>query len=720
MSSRNVSSLAGLAGALLAATAAASPWSYNLENTTRLEYYGVHGNPASSPYLYRNVQAYDELRGQFQRKLSPYEQLSGDFGLLMNDSAYRSSAQGGSVERLRFQWEKGDGDIPFRVQAGDIYPFLSLRTLQRPLKGGVVEWQPVADGGSRQSLLMYSGAGHDTYRDLHLFQDLYTGFSWLRENAGGGSVAVNFVQNDRSEDVGTAIAAPGRRQRLASVAGTHRFEPAAGHRLNVEGEVAGFSGDYLDGSTLRRDNSGMGWFGQLRGETGTPLSYRLRYEKYDRDYRPNGSGITPDHEAYEVHANWRLAEGRQIRGRLQHFRDGMESGDGHDNRVAGVAMTGPLRVGGVLPVSLDFDAFLQEDESVLTQARTRTQSARINLGMPWGSWAGRIGASAANIGESQPSAASVTQKYELNLGGTHRYELSGFKGSISPGLVWRRTNIISGGSDAYGLSLGLQLARAAHQVGFSASLLRLDGSGSSTSNFTGALSANYRYVRGPHAFGVEAEFNRLDPSGGLSTDSYRFGVFYTLRLDKVADVAPRPGRGPAAETAASAPAPALAPSLVGRPLADVTRQLQAQGIGGAQALPGALVFDARLLDELSQRQRLALVHGEGEVRKSVLIVDFDDPSNFQMVRQTYEQARALLVARFGRPVRSLDRGEFSANFAQDLMAGRLVRAEEWSTPAGPIRFGIPQRLDRQVRMELHSGGSPINPDESYWGLEEVR
>jgi tRNA threonylcarbamoyl adenosine modification protein (Sua5/YciO/YrdC/YwlC family) len=51
---------------------------------------------------------------------------------------------------------------------------------------------------------------------------------------------------------------------------------------------------------------------------------------------------------------------------------------------------------------------------------------------------------------------------------------------------------------------------------------------------------------------------------------------------------------------------------------------------------------------------------------------------------------------------------------------QFIRLPEWRTPEGTIRFGIPRRLDRIVRMEVQIARSFPDPTQTRWSFDDLR
>jgi hypothetical protein len=79
-----------------------------------------------------------------------------------------------------------------------------------------------------------------------------------------------------------------------------------------------------------------------------------------------------------------------------------------------------------------------------------------------------------------------------------------------------------------------------------------------------------------------------------------------------------------------------------------------------------------------------------------------------------------LVDALGKPVTFQEEGDFTANLRVDLERGRFVRLYEWATPSGVLRFGIPRRLDRKVRLEIQHAQSFPEARAALWSIEPLQ
>ena len=133
-----------------------------------------------------------------------------------------------------------------------------------------------------------------------------------------------------------------------------------------------------------------------------------------------------------------------------------------------------------------------------------------------------------------------------------------------------------------------------------------------------------------------------------------------------------------------------------------------------------MIEEARLFETIDQRQRVVLVHDRGRLVRSALVIDIDDLSSVGGITRTFERALEELIRRHGPPARTFEEGAFSADLARDLADGRLIRVAEWDIGRNVLRLGIPRRLDRQVRIEVHVARSFSPPRQTLWSIEGVR
>lgn len=689
-----------------------SDWSIFGTNTARVEYYGNSGNPASPIYPFEDFQGYNELSVEFSKRQSLYESMRLYTLAVLNESDYRTNESGLLFENLNFTWEKGDTLLPFRSEVGNYYGFFSYRTLQQSLKGAQVELQPLT--ALSQSIVLTAGGVKPNYQDLDLSDDLFVGMNWLLEPTEATTFGFNTVYNHRNA---TGVA-PTLTQWVFSLLGEQQLRLAS-QNLTVEGELAYFTGDTQTGGTgFALDRSDGGYYAQVSGNDGGPLDYRFRFESYGQDYRPNGAVVAADRRSFELHGGWRFLNGVNVAGRLQTFRNALESSNPVDTDTAGIRITGPLVPGTALGGSTAVDAFVQNRESRDGTTDSLTQSLSVNMGAGLGGgWTGRLGVFLQGINDRTSGPNQGT--YQVIVGGDHALSIGPFRGTVNPSLLFRARRATNADVNEYGPQAALNLAHDRHSVGLNYSLLQqIAESTGAVDNTVHRMSFNYTYVVDDHRLSFETDFQSRDPQGASSSDGIRVAFSYTYTFEKPRGEAILPPAQPVISSAiVAADILGLKPGVG---LETARTALADAGITNGVEQSNVIVYEARMLTTITQRQRLALVHEENRITMSVLIIDFDDVGNLESMEQTFERVREALLQRYGSPTFTVEEGSFRENVVDDINAGRLIRIVEWHTPTGRLRFGIPRRLDRGVRMEVQHAHQFPPFRQTLWSLEQVR
>lgn len=708
-----------LVPALLLASAAASAQDVTVSgtNTLRFERYDTRGDRLMSPYPVTGSTGYDELVLNFGYQPSPYDRWRGLIAGVLNDSTYRSPYRGVVPERLQLARENGDAAIPYRVEAGDFFAFTSLLTQQRPLKGGALELQPnLASESVRTSILFFGGAFQPTWRDLQWGDDSTLGASWLTE-LGAARVTVNAMHNERS-----ANAALGRgegTQEVASVSADAPFALGA-TRWRAEGEVAVMRGDpeVFPGQAERRDRRDTGYYAQLSGALdAAPLSWRLRSERYGQDYRPFGGAVPADRRSAEAHATWRSPGALTWRARIQDYRDGYETEQPLDTRVVGAGVSGPLAAWNA---TLSAELFQQDLERAGGGLDQRNRFANIFASRPFGAWVGQIGLLYQRTddrinADMSPRTKQATASMAIPV------SFGALSGSVSPGVTWRDVSGAFFATRDVQANLQVALFGGPHRFLLNAGRLAQDPALAAAPEVaTVNFGADYRYRWGRHELGVDIVVFDRKPRPGEKTEAYRAGLSWTYHIDGMPRapsvpalaVAPVTGTGPVPRDAGL-----LAAVAPGDDLEATLARLSASGITSGTRQPGAIVFEARLLGEVEERQRIALVHSAGRIERVAILVSLAETGAADDAGRIYERVRRALIDRLGRPTTTFEEGAFGPQFARDVAAGRLIRVAEWKTERGTVRLGIPRRLDGVARIEVQHAPAFASPRDTAWGLE---
>ena len=239
------------------------------------------------------------------------------------------------------------------------------------------------------------------------------------------------------------------------------------------------------------------------------------------------------------------------------------------------------------------------------------------------------------------------------------------------------------------------------------------------------MNFDYRYTKRQHLFGLEANLFDRDTDPGDSTQAYRLSAYWTYSFDRppvaVAAREVRPLGADRSDIAAPIEVQATIAGLAPGVTEDkVQAALARAGISGGVTQAGFVVYETPLLSDVLRRQRLVLEYAAGNLARMALIINFDNVGDQDTVRQTFERLRQTLIRQLGNPTRTIREGAFTANLVADINNQRLVNFVEWETTSGTIRFGIPRRLDRRVRMEVQYARRLPQPSETLWSIEAIR
>lgn len=709
-----------------AATVSILPdWQISGSNTLRGGHYGATSDATSGPYPFEGDLYFNEFNVYLNKRNSRYDTFRGEISGAYNlNDDYRADRFGIVPERLSLVRENGDNALPYRLELGDHFAYYSYLTLQRSLKGAQVEFQPASKiAGRRHSIQITSGANDSSWRGLSLQEDHSTGASWLMQDETLGSMSINFVHNSR--DASTTAATADRSQNVLSIAGERQLA-IGDHSLSVEAEAAHFSGDHngLAGAASGQDKSDNGYFLQLSGRSNSlPWDYQLRFDRYGQDFQPRGAVVTADRRSAELRSGWMHSSGVRIRGRLQHFEDGFETLNELRTRTYGATLSGPLLRGFTADLNGNIDAFVQniDNETGTTDTLTHNLNMSVTKPLP-NDWTGRATVFLQNLNDDGLVNADLFTR-QISVNADHRIQIGGFEGIITPGFEVRTLRKGFSHSTDINPTLALSVSQGPHalRMDYSSRMQNRSFSVSGADIDTHTVNVDYRYTRRQHIFGVETNMFNREPTPGESTEAYRISAYWTYSFDRPAVTLAARNIDAIGLSSVSRPVEVTITGLApGRSVEAVDAALAEAGVAGGVNQAGYRVYEYPLFRDVFRRQRLALQFDQGLLARSALIIDFDDVGDRNSVLQTFEQVRQMLIRDLGNPSRTYEEGEFSASLAQDLNAQRLTRIVEWSVPGGVIRFGIPRRLDGQVRMEIQHATRFTQSGETLWSIEGVR
>ncbi len=701
---------------LIPTLAIASEWEIDGSTTVHLGHYRINGDRANSPWQFSGGHHYGEFGINLLRRESAYESWRGQILGVVNASDYRSRDKGFVPERLSLIHEKGDGSLPFRAEYGDHLAYFSYLTQQGTQKGVLLDLQPHAARPDRQhSIMLTAGEVAPSWRDLDIGKDSIVGASWLMADERLGNFGFNAVFSHRDRD--SSLALPTRKQTVSSLA-WHKGLRLGELNLAFETEAALFNGEHngtLDSPAGRR-HSDTGFFGEVTGSHRThPFGFRLRTEHYGEHFRPRGAVVTPDRRSYEAHASWRTRGGLSLRGRAQRFRDDAESSNPRDTDTLGVSLSGNLLGAWIPGVTGNVNAYTQDIESrdKVIDSTIRVFNADVSKQLT-PAWTGRAGVYLQNTDDH--SAAALDQQIrQISLSGSSNFRFAGFAGMVTPGVQYRRIRG-AGERHEWNPTLSVIGRRGPHQINFSYGYFNQNLSGGDT--LTQTLRMGYRYAVRRHTFGIDIDLFDRDQQAVPDTDAQIVRLFWTYSFDN------RSARRAATSAAPLAPATRIGADVValapGLSFVRARSAIEREGLGDPARFGPYSVFEYRMFNNVDQRQRLALGSEAGTLKRSALIIEFDDIGNTDTVNQTYLRVRKAVLDRYGSPARIYEKGDFGPSPVSDINSQEVVRILEWDTESGVMRFGIPQRYDGIIRMELqHARRFPDFLD-GFWSIDNVR
>ena len=716
--------LAMATGGRVAGAETFSDWSLSGQNTLRSEWYHAHGDETASSYSEQGNQVYDEISIDFDRRYSPFNKVSGYASGVVNDSKYRSSRHGGTLERFNVTQENGESALPYLLEVGDFYGFYTPRIQQQTLKGVQLEIQPETKWfGAVHSVQSHLGGVAQDYHES-LENDQYWGGSWLLEWKKQ-QLSLNFSDNHRAADGVTAT--PALDQSVFGGA-YHRDLAMGEQKLAVDAELNHFRGNPSGTGAAAGNNlqTATARFFSVKGRSKRPLTYSFRLEDNDQGYAPNGASVSADRLSSELRSGWRFEQGLSLQGRYQFYRDGQHSGNATDTNVWGASLTGAVFKDYIPGLNVNINGFIQRSGNEDDTTQTENRSISSNFSAPLaGRWYGSLQLS---VQESEDRLTGIRTNLSRQIGTNlnHPLRILGFAGSASGGITLREVRAPNGGdSNEPGFNLSANMNKGPHRL--NASLRYLDQDrlvGGVQDMKTDGINVAYQYAVGRHTFRFDTDVSRRAPDNARDTSDCKFGVTYVFNFDRPARVEKISGPTfyPGEDILPEIPFEGrmLTALVPGTRLEQAAPWLEKAGIVNGIDLPGARVYETRFYDEIDQRQRLVLQHdGAGTIEGSAVLVDLDDTGALENIEQLYRRLQTILMRLYGKPV-AFEKGEFGANLASDINQGAFIRISEWTTRAGTLRLGIPRRVDGQIRIEVQLRDSLPDYRETQWSIESVR
>lgn len=706
------------------------------DTLSRFDRFGADGNQAGQVFGNLGPQWYQDLSFSLEQQRSPFHRWFLDVSAVHNNSLYRSPRWGSELERLRFQQERGDVPLPYRLELGDIYANLSYRTMQRSLRGGQIDLQPKPRGNERHSFLFLYGVADYDWNEVEQPNDRNAGFSWLYQKGEATKLGFHAAYNLREGDATRNTLE--RDQRVFGL-GLERTSQLGGAPVLFEAEWARFSGDHDGRAGLPngQDRDDGAIFAQISGGK-RPFTYRLRYEANGQDFRPVAANVAPDRRSHEAYTSWELGRGRYLTARYQNYRNNWESINPLDSKTFGIGLRGPIDdkyrwQGGI-------DAFIETsvDDSRRTDQKVRSLVGDLNHTFNQ-SLSGRLALSYRTLDDNL-NDLSDNRVTQLALGLDHSTRMFDWNGRL--GLDLENRLIDSGGerSREFTPALALSMSRDRQNLSMHYRFQRQDHINPIRLDVdTAGAGLRYQIQDDADTFGVEYLQNRREDSAGIWSRSWQVALFWRHEFDTVWQTARRPvatpapaqrGTASAEESASDAPGtamPAMETAGAGQVLtgfvpgaafAKALARLEEMAGGPARRFGELAMADVKLFTDIPQRQRLVLERTGETLNRAVAVLDVDGSIPGQ-VGDVLERTRRTLIEWYGAPTEVYDRGTFGPRLAEAVRGGVFARTAQWVLPGGMLRLGLPRRLDGRLRVEIHWAASLGRVRDPLWGLETL-
>ncbi len=506
-------------------------WSVRGDTTTRIEYYGISGDPLLGGYAEDGLQAYQDINLGFSRETGAGQYLDADIAGVLSGSDYRTLEDGAHLEYIRLRYEDAAAAAPYRVDLGDQHARFSRLSLDQDLRGARLEVQPRL-GEADHSLVWVSGAyRRDWYGDdetvspsLVAPEGEYHGASWLMADPLLGDLSLNLVHHDQ-----TAFTGAEDSHLVASLAASRDFSLLE-QQLAAEAEWARLDGEHwsgVDGEPARsaRDH---GWHARLTGTDALlplPLDYALRYERYGEDFQPAGTEVVGDSRTLGVSVGLSLSERARARGRYNRYVDAAAGVNPVRVDEHGAEVAVPFGIGPVMTrQAVDLSVRERGDRQGGIDQLTRRAIWDMNIPL-------------ATSNEAQVElfwldlddrAGGDLGRRERRVGLAHesRFAVGRMDVTAAPGVAYRSRD---GHLEQHTLNPTLSLAAsgALHELGVALGYRRLDRPGLTAPDVDEYhLAMDWRYRRQRHVLGVEYEQQFSDADTGEELDLWRAGLFW--------------------------------------------------------------------------------------------------------------------------------------------------------------------------------------------------
>lgn len=671
------------------------------ENSLHLQTYNNTGDSSASPYSHEGSQAYDRLNLQIENDISRYESMSLGLDSLWNESQYVGDDNGPLLERIHFSWEKGDAEIPLRLDAGDVYVGFSSLTANTSLKGAQLELQPdlkAIKGNS--SIQVFAGFQQSDWMRFNANESLGSGASWLMDFGKQGALGLNVVYNQQQDSTGVIA---DRDQIISSLAWLKPIN-ALNHRMKWEGELAWLKGDH-------NTNQGINDHGVLLDlkakHEKMPLDWQLKFEEYGNDFQPAWGAVSSNIRRQQFRGGWRFPTQHRLRWRWEQTRTALESNDPTDTETVGFTLSGLL----MDKISSSLNVYTSDASSISKSTNKTTDSVRLRLNRRLSDTLSLNGNLSWRATDDLTSSDSDSIARSAGIGVTINTDLGNWQTRFTPGLD---INDSRGSAPVEEIApkLGLAMTKGPHNLRLNWRDSNREGRSSNTNDLDQVnIDLGYNYRHKAHWFGLNINRFERSPEAADSTQAWKLGMVWGYNFDY------QPSRKQNRTTNQQ--------QILATTLTDLidfginTNQAQTIQQLNNSTFPfvrtgSRIAVEYGLFPELTFDQRIVLSYQADHLEAAQLSINFD---NDIVSESAFRDVRTVLIKHYGLPSNVLEKGDFgTSGFELQRLSGDFIRHYEWQTPNGVLRFGIPYQATENARMVLEYRDNFPVLTEPRWGL----
>ncbi len=674
------------------------------------DYYGNSGDPAMAFHPETGTHYGTGVQGGMLYTISPYQTLKLEGTFYVDHNDYRNGDErGGILERGLLEWTNGDAALPFRLALGDVSVFMSRLSMQRGLKGGELELQPVSSFlGALHSLQFFGGESNLPIYRGDYGESMFYGGSYLMDFGGNGAVMAGVVRHANTSDlaVGTAI------QDTYTLSATRTLNAAA-QAITIDGEIAMLDGQHDVSRT--DDQRGTGVLLDINSIfSDLPLSYGMRFERADEEFSPDGANAITDAQTMDSYALWRMDSGALLRGYHNYSLDALHSADTLTSNQYGLNLSN-IALGEMLKdTRLSLDGFIQRNRNESRATNMRLQQFSVNTITTLNeNLLATLGAIASHTDDMSAAGAGQSRK-GMQAGLQWQTSWEGYAFSVGPQFS---VAYVDAAADQLqtGAGLALGIHKDAHHAYVSYNMNLLDAHArDSVDSSDHNIAATYEYTQGPHRISSRMRYDMRDNSPGNEARGIMLGLEYSIALHEYfkPDVTASDGAGFA--TGASTANQDITAQLMrylGRPMLDARNFADANTNTSPIVLGDSYSYSGIFLPKIFNTQTLVLESKAGSLTRYMVSISVGERD----AERTLRLVNDIVNQRYGAPDSIREMGDWGTSLISRVISGSFQRQFIWNANGASIVTGIPARADGRLQVVLMVTGEPVSQG-NFWAI----